>query len=151
MPTPYDVPAAKLIERLAQHLKNNVESIRPPQWAPFVKTGTFAERVPENTDWWYIRCASLLRKIYLKGPVGISHLRSMYGGRKDRGTKPEHTRKGSGAIISKALKQLEEAGLVKTMKQRGRVVTSEGRRLLDFISTDIKKELEKSIPELKKY
>jgi len=151
MPTPYDVPPPILIERVARYLKNNTDSVRPPAWAPFVKTGIHAQRVPENPDWWYVRCASLLRKVYIKGPIGIEHLRSEYGGRKDRGVRPEHTRKGSGAIIRNGLKQLEEAGLVTTSKQRGRVVTPEGRRLLDLLSTEIKKGLEKEIPELKKY
>jgi len=151
MPTPYDVPASMLIDRVAKYLKNNVDSIRPPDWAPFVKTGVHKERPPENPDWWYIRCASLLRKIYLKGPIGIQRLRSEYGGRKDMGVRPEHTRKGSGAIIRNALKQLEDANLVKTVDGRGRIVTPEGRRLLDLLSTEIKRELEKEIPELKLY
>lgn len=151
MPTPYDVPPPILIERLARYLKNNVDSVRPPVWAPFVKTGIHAQRVPENPDWWYVRCASLLRKVYIKGPMGLEHLRSEYGGRKDRGVRPEHTRKGSGAVIRNALKQLGEAGLVEVSKQGGRTVTSEGRRLLDMLSTEIKSELEKEVPELKKY
>lgn len=151
MPTPYDVPPSALIERLARYLKNNVDSVRPPAWAPFVKTGTHAERVPENPDWWYVRSASLLRKVYTNGPIGIEHLRSEYGGRKDRGVRPEHSRKGSGGIIRNALQQLEEAGLVEILRKRGRVVTPEGRKLLDLLSTEIKKELEKEIPQLKKY
>jgi len=151
MPTPYDVPASLLIERLARYLKNNVDSVMPPEWAPFVKTGVHKERPPENPDWWYIRCASLLRKIYIKGPIGIERLRSEYGGRKDRGVRPEHTKKGSGAIIRNALKQLEDANLVKTLAGKGRIITPEGRRLLDLLSTEIKRELEKEIPELKIY
>ncbi|MCD6324777.1 30S ribosomal protein S19e [Candidatus Bathyarchaeota archaeon] len=151
MPTPYDVPASLLIERLAQYLKNNVDPIRPPEWAPFVKTGVHKERPPDNPDWWYIRCASLLRKIYIKGPIGIQRLRSEYGGRKDMGVKPEHTRKGSGAIIRNALKQLEDADLVETVDGKGRRITSKGRKLLDLLSTEIKRELEKEIPELKIY
>jgi small subunit ribosomal protein S19e len=151
LPTPYDVPPSALIERLARYLKNNVDGIRPPAWAPFVKTGTHAERVPENPDWWYVRSASLLRKVYTNGPIGIEHLRSEYGGRKDRGVRPEHSRKGSGGIIRNALQQLEEAGLVEILRKRGRVVTPEGRKLLDLLSTEIKKELEKEIPQLKKY
>jgi len=151
MPTPYDVPASLLIDRLARYLKNNMDPIKPPEWAPFVKTGVHKERPPENPDWWYIRCASLLRKIYIKGPIGVERLRSEYGGRKDRGVRPEHTMKGSGAIIRNALKQLEEANLVKTVNGKGRIVTSEGRRLLDLLSTEIKRELEKEIPELKVY
>jgi len=140
-----------LIGRLAQYLKSNVDSVKPPEWGLFVKTGTPTERAPENPDWWYVRCASLLRKVYVKGPIGIEHLRSQYGGRKDRGTRPEHTRKGSGAIVRRALHQLEQAGLVETSKQRGRVASPEGRRLLDMLSAEVKRELEKQSPELKKY
>ena len=151
MPTPYDVPTSILIERLTKYLKDNVDKIVPPAWAVFVKTGSHAERPPENPDWWFTRCASLLRKIYMKGPIGIARLRYEYGGRIDRGVKPEHARKGGGAIVRNALQQLEAAGLVETLRKRGRVLTGEGRRLLDRLSTEIKEELEKKYPELKKY
>jgi len=151
LPTPYDVPASILIERLAKYLKDNVDEVFPPSWAFIVKTGSHRERPPQNADWWYTRCASLLRKIYLKGPIGIEHLRAEYGGRKDYGAKPEHTRKGGGSIIRKALQQLENAGLVETVKGKGRVLSREGRRLLDRLSTEVKRNLEKEIPELKRY
>jgi len=87
----------------------------------------------------------------MKGPIGISSLRSQYGGRIDRGVRPEHTRKSGGAIIRNALQQLEAAGLVETARKKGRILTGEGRRLLDRLSTEIKGELEKKQPELKKY
>jgi len=145
------VPANILIQRLADYLKDEVDEIMPPPWASIVKTGSHAERPPQNADWWYTRCASLLRKVYLHGPVGIQRLRSEYGGRKDMGVKPEHSRKGSGAILRKALQQLEKANLVETQPKRGRIVTTKGRSLLDRLSTEIKKELEKQLPELKKY
>ncbi len=151
MPTPYDVPANLLIQRLANYLKDETDHITPPPWASVVKTSSHTQRPPQNADWWFTRCASVLRKIYLKGPIGIQRLRAEYGGRKDRGVKPEHTRKGSGTIIRKALQQLEEAKLVKSMGNRGRIVTKQGRSLLDRLSTEIKKELEKQTPELKKY
>jgi small subunit ribosomal protein S19e len=151
LPTPYDVPASILLERLAQYLRANMDKIVPPKWAAIVKTGSHAERPPENPDWWFMRCASLLRKIYLKGPIGVAHLRSEYGGRIDRGAKPEHARRGGGAVIRNALQQLESVGLVDILGRRGRVLTGEGRRLLDRLSTEIKEELEKKHPELKKY
>jgi len=151
MPTPQDVPASLLIGKLAAYLKSNVDGVKPPEWAPFAKTGTHVQRAPDNPDWWYIRSASLLRKVYVKGPIGIEHLKSNYGGRKDRGFMPEHTRKGGGAIVRNALKQLENSGLVTTVKGRGRTVTPEGRKLLDLLSNEIKKEMEKANPELKKY
>ncbi len=151
MPTPQDVPASLLIEKLAAYMKSNIDNIKPPEWALFAKTGTHTQRAPDNPEWWYIRSASLLRKVYIKGPIGLEHLKSYYGGRKDRGVKPEHTRKGSGAIIRNALRQLENAGLVTTLKGRGRIVSPEGRKILDLLSTEIKKEIEKANPELKKY
>ena len=151
MPTPYDIPASILIERLARHLREEVDAIVPPPWASFVKTGSHVQRPPQDSEWWFTRCASLLRKIYMKGPVGIERLRSEYGGRIDRGPRPEHARKGGGAIIRKALQQLQAAGLVEPLKNRGRVMTSKGRQLLDKLSTEIKGNLEKTQPELKKY
>ena len=151
MPSPYDVPAHILMETLAQHLKKNVDEIVPPAWSSFVKTGSHTIRPPQNPDWWFTRCASLLRKIYVKGPIGVVHLRSEYGGRKDRGVRPEHARMGGGAIVRKALQQLEEAGLVEPSRNKGRVLTKEGRRLLNDLSAEIKKKLEKKHTELKKY
>jgi len=151
LPTPYDVPSSILIETLAQYLKKNVDETVPPAWSSLVKTGSHATRPPQNPDWWFTRCASLLRKIYMKGPMGVTHLRSEYGGRKDAGVRPEHARMGGGAIIRKALQQLEAAGLVEPSRNRGRVLTKEGRRLLDSLSDEIKKKLEKKNVELKKY
>ena len=79
-------------------------------------------------------------------------LRSAYGGRLDRGMKPEYTRRGGGSIIRKALQQLEAAGLVASYKNRGRILTKEGRHLVDKLCTEIKEEIEKTaIPALKKY
>ena len=151
MPTPYDVPPLVLIERLAKHLKDEVDEITPPEWATFAKTGVHTQRPPSNPDWWFIRSASILRKIYVKGPIGIEKLRQEYGGRIDRGARPEHARKGAGAIVRKATQQLQTAGLVTQLRNEGKVVTNDGRRLLDRLSTELKGELEKTQPELKKY
>ncbi len=150
MPTVYDIPANILIRRLAQDLKSRKE-ISPPEWSPYVKTGSHKERAPENPDWWYVRCASILRKVYMKGPVGTEKLRIDYGGRKRRGSKPTHFHKGSGAIIRTALQQLERAGFVKKDDKRGRVMTDIGRSYMDRLSAALKMELEKAIPELEKY
>ena len=151
MPTPYDVPPQLFINKLAQYIKNNVDQVTPPHWTPYAKTGSFAAKQPQDPNWWYTRCASLLRKTYLKGPIGIERLRAQYSGRKDCGTHPEHVRKGAGSNIRKLFQQLEASGLIETRKGQGRVLTNEGRRLLDTIATEIKTDLEKSMPELKKY
>jgi small subunit ribosomal protein S19e len=149
--TPHDVPASKFIEKLAKYLKENVDEITPPSWVSIVKTGSHVQRQPQNSDWWYIRCASLLRKIYIHGPLGLEKLRADYGGRKDFGVKPEHVVKAGGAIIRKALQQLEAAGLIETIKPNGRRMTRDGRKLLQEIAEEVGKELVKELPELEKY
>lgn len=143
----FDVPADLLIQRAAEKLKN---AISPPEWSKFVKTGVNRERAPDQKDWWFIRVASILRRIYIDGPVGIERLRTYYGGRKRRGVRPAHFAKGSGAIVRNALQQLEQLGYVAKTKE-GRVITPAGRAFLDRIANEIKEELAQRIPELKKY
>ena len=151
MTTVYDVPADILIDRLSKYLKENVREVRPPEWAAYVKTGSHVERAPHNPDWWYVRAASILRKLYIKGPIGVSRLRKLYGGRKRRGVKPAHFRRAGGSIIRHILQQLEEAGLAEKDGNRGRILTPKGRSLLDAMAARIKRELEREIPELKAY
>jgi small subunit ribosomal protein S19e len=133
----YDVEAQQLIERVAQELKK-FEELKPPEWVYFVKSGSHAERPPQQEDFWYIRCASLLRYLYINGPIGVSRLRHKYGGRKSRGVAPHRHRKAGGNIIRKALQRLEKIGFVRTTK-KGRELTPKGRSFLDKISNEIKK------------
>ncbi|MHA1396367.1 MAG: 30S ribosomal protein S19e [Candidatus Heimdallarchaeaceae archaeon] len=154
MPTAYDVPSNMLIEKIKEELKKEVE-VKPPEWASYAKTGVHRDSAPVQPDWWYIRAAAILRKIYLKGPIGVSKLRILYGGRHRRGVKPEHFAKGSGAIIRTILQQLEKAGFVQNKTGHGskgrvvvgRVVTPKGHSFIDKLATEIKKQ----IPELEKY
>ena len=151
MPTPKDVTPDLLIKKLADYMKNNIPETTPPQWAPYVKTGVQVERMPQDPDWWYVRSASVLRKIYLEGPIGVSRLTKEYGGRVKKKHHSEHFKSGSGAIVRNILKQLEKAKLVQTVNKQGRIVTDDGKGLLNRISKDAKSELEKTIPELQKY
>ncbi|WNY27231.1 30S ribosomal protein S19e [Methanolapillus ohkumae] len=149
MTTAYDVPAADLIAKVAEKLKEN-DKIVPPEWAEFVKTGVHKEFPPVQDDWWFIRCAAILRTVYTDGPVGVERLCSVYGGKQDRGSKTGRRAKGSGSIIRKALQQLEAAGYVKTTKE-GRIAAGPGRSLLDNTAYELKGELLDKYPGLKKY
>lgn len=149
MTTIYDVPASALINKAAQQLKNE-EYVTPPDWSAYVKTGVHKEMPPTSEDWWYVRCASILRRIYIDGPVGVSRLRSFYGGRGNRGSKPERFSKGSGSIIREAVQQLEKLGYVRSMKG-GRMISPQGQSFLDNIANEVKKELVKEVPGLEKY
>ncbi|MFH1055433.1 MAG: 30S ribosomal protein S19e [Candidatus Altiarchaeota archaeon] len=135
MATTYDVPADKLIKETAQDLKENIKLARP-EWAQFVKTGASRERMPSDPDWWWVRSASVLRRIYLDGPVGVQRLRTFYGGRKNRGRKPEEFRRASGKVIRTVLKELDSAGLTEAGKG-GRKITSKGRSYLDKLASKV--------------
>jgi small subunit ribosomal protein S19e len=151
LPTIYNIPAEKIIERTVEYLKDNVPEVTPPSWGTFVKTGSSRENPPRNPDWWYVRSASLLRKIYINGPIGIARLRKEYGGRSRQGNVGKHKKRGGALIIRSSLQQLEKAGLVKKVEKKGRKITTKGIALLDSLATEIQKKLEKDIPGLKKY
>lgn len=132
MTTAYDVKPSALITRMSEDLQSLPEIV-PPEWAPFVKTGVYKELPPENPDWWYVRSAAVLRKIYLYGPIGTRRLKAMYGGKKNRGVKEEKARKGSGSITRNILQQLERAKLVETVPN-GRQITARGMAFVDNIA-----------------
>jgi small subunit ribosomal protein S19e len=124
----------KFIPALAEALKK-VPEFEAPEWVGFVKSGVSRERAPVDEDFWYVRAASILRQLYIKGVVGVGRLRTRYGSRKDRGGRADKFRKAGGKIIRVILQQAETAGLVeKVMRmQHGRRLTQVGRDFLDSI------------------
>jgi small subunit ribosomal protein S19e len=144
MPTPLDVPSDELIDRLSKYLKENVGEVAPPAWALTAKTGSHKERPPANIDWWYVRSASLLRKMYLHGPIGIARLRVEYGGRLRKGTHIEHSRASGGSAIREPLQQLQKAGFISIEAKGGRRLTAEGISLLNRMAADILKIVKKA-------
>ena len=150
MTTVYDVPPQLLIEQTAERLKK-VEQIVPPEWADQVKTGLHTETQPVQENWWHIRTAAVLRKVYIKGPIGTERLAAMFGGSHDRRSKPYKAVKGSRTIIRQSLQQLEAAGLIAADKNRGRMVTPKGQSFMDNIAHEVMKGLASKDPELSKY
>ena len=130
----------KAINALAGELKK-LKEISAPEWAKFVKTGNHRMRPPTNPDWWHIRAASVLKNIYNHGPVGVSKMRSRYGGRKNMGRKPHRFTKASGNILRKITQQLETAGLVQKSQstKKGRIISPKGQSLLDKTAVQLKK------------
>lgn len=125
------VEPEKLINTMAEKLREFPE-IKPPEGSQFWKTAFFKELAPiDNENFWYIRCASLLRKIKKFGPVGVNKLRKHYGGKNKNGPGRHHSARGSGKIIRVALQQLEDANLIIKQERDGRVVSPEGTSLLE--------------------
>jgi small subunit ribosomal protein S19e len=144
--TAFIIPSDTLIKRLALEFKTK-KIITPPEWSAWVKTGHFKEDKPLQEDWFYIRSAAVLRKIYIRGPVGVQGLRKLFGTRKNRGSSPNKASFASGAVIRNIIQQLEKAGLVEPSTVEGRVVSIQGKKFVDTVCKDLKD----SFPELKEY
>jgi len=150
MTTVRDVPPDPLIRKVGTLLKAE-SAVTAPEWASYVTTGIHAEKPPVDRDWWHPRAAAVLRKVYLLGPIGTERLRAEFGGSRDRGSKPNRAKKGSGSVVRTALQQLEAAGLVANVKGEGRKVTAKGQKLLDGAAHEVATELATTIPALAKY
>ena len=125
-----NIDQTDLIMAVANELKS---VIKMPEWAQFVKSGAHRETLPKNPDWWYIRAASILRMTYIQGPIGVGKLRTKYGGRKNRGVRPDAFALASGKVIRTILQQLEAAELIKQKQveaHKGRIATPKGASLL---------------------
>lgn len=136
----------ELILKVANQLKSE-SLVEPLEWSKFVKTGHHKQRVPDNEDWWYVRAAAIMRKVASRGPIGTEKLRTAFGGKKNRGHKPEKFFKASGSILRKILQQLEKSELVKQTEigvHKGRVLTPKGVSFLDKIAVQIAKEERKN-------
>lgn len=146
----FDVPKGDLVKRVAVSLQK-LQDIKPPVWASFVKTGAHKERPPVQKDWWFVRSAAVLRRVAESdGPIGVSKLRKLYGGKKNRGMAPERFKPGSGNVVRKVLQQLEKSKLVKQTVvgvHKGRVVTPSGRKLLDSAAKELMQEFKMVIPK----
>ncbi|KAL2906174.1 40S ribosomal protein S19-1, partial [Bienertia sinuspersici] len=86
--------------------------IELPPWTDIVKTGVLKELNPIDPDWYYIRAASMARKIYLRGGLGVGAFRRIYGGSKRNGSRPPHFGKSSGSVARHILQQLEKMKIV---------------------------------------
>jgi len=136
----HEIEPQKFILALAEKLKT-IDSFKVPSWALFIKTGRSKERPPVQQDWWYIRAASILRALYTQGISGVARIRTKYGSRKNRGSKPEKFYKASGKIIRVILQQATLAGLVEHIKGKktGRRLTKQGKDFLEDLAAKLKK------------
>ena len=150
MTTVYDVPPDRLIEKLAAHLKSEYK-LTPPDWTEDVRTGLHTEVEPVREDWWYVRSAAVLRKIYIKGPIGSDRLAEHFGGFKDRGSKPNKAVSGSRSIIRDILKQFDAVGLTTKIPGSGRKIAPKGISACDNMAHEVMSKLAIENPELTKY
>ena len=130
----YDVKADMLVRALSEKLKSM--DFKKPAYVDYVKSGAGKDRLPQDADFWYVRGASILRQVYINGPVGVERLRNRYGNRKEAVVHKKHHVKAGGSIIRDAMAQLEGLQLVEKA-QRGRVITAKGRSFVDKVCNDL--------------
>jgi len=133
-----DVDQQHFVKALAAFLKKTGK-LKVPAWNDIVKTGVFNELAPIDPDWFYVRCASVARHLYVRR-AGVGAFTKIYGEKKRNGVRPGHFRRASSNIIRKALQALENVKLVEKNQERGgRVLSKKGRQDLDRIAAQMRK------------
>ncbi len=144
-----EVPADLLIEKMTEDFSKD-GNIKVPEWTEFLKSGVHREKGWAQEDWYYRRLASTLRKVYMRGNIGIQRLSEEYGGRKDNGSKPYHPASASRSIVRHILNELQSLGLV-VKNETGRSVSPKGEAMLQKASRSVMEKMIETQPELKKY
>ncbi|VDL72628.1 unnamed protein product [Nippostrongylus brasiliensis] len=136
-----DVDQHEAVKQIAHFLKKSGK-VKVPEWSDIVKLGTNRQLAPVDPDWYYIRTASIARRLYIRSPAGVGALRTVFGGKQGRGSRPNHFKKGSGSVVRKALQTLEAIKWVeKHADGKGRVLSKQGRKDLDRIATELRQHV----------
>jgi small subunit ribosomal protein S19e len=106
-----DVAAQDFVRAYAKHLKRSGR-VPVPKWVDIAKTGTHKQLPPRDPDWFFVRTASVARKLYIRGGTGTGALRKVYGGAKHNGVSPSHFSTSSGSVVRNVLKGLEKMGVL---------------------------------------
>lgn len=91
--------------------------LKVPAWNDVVKGGVFNELAPLDIDWFYVRCASVARHLYVRR-AGVGALTKVYGDKKRNGVKPGHFCRASSNILRKCLQALEAVKMVEKSDAR---------------------------------
>lgn len=131
----YRVNPHKLTEAIKTKLE--AEKISMPENGDLIKTGSGRQYNPQNSDWFVTRMASILRQAACKGTISLTGLSYRYGVRKNRGVRPTKFARGSQYVISKAIENLKELGLI-NFENSESIVTEKGVKMIEAILEELK-------------
>ena len=108
---------------------------------------------PYAENWLFIRAASIARKIYIRGHLGVGALRAIYGTKNTKGTAGPHYRRSDGKVIRYCMSQLQKMGFLDLIidqaendkgqmtqiSTRGKQLTKKARAEMDKVATQIYK------------
>jgi len=132
-----DVDQQQFTAAFAEFLKKSGKFEVPSStWVDVIKLGIHKQMAPVDPDWYYTRCASIARFLYLRR-TGVGAFTRVYGGLKRNGVRPSHFQHGSRSVVRKCIQSLEKAKLVEKHPSGGRVLSTLGRRNLDTIAKQV--------------
>ncbi|XP_055918997.1 40S ribosomal protein S19a-like [Eupeodes corollae] len=131
-----DIDQHAVVKHVAVFLKKTGK-LKVPEQMDIIKIVKFKEISPYNPDWFFIRCASILRHLYHRSPASVGYTTKIYGGRKRNVLHPSHFCRSADGCARKALQALEHARLIEKHPDGGRKLTSIGQRDLDRIANQI--------------
>ena len=131
-----DVAANKFIAAYAEVLKNNDKFV-VPKWVDLVKTGVHKELAPYDPDWYYIRAAAIVRKVYLRQGTGVGALQKRFGGAYRRGAAPEVHQDAAGGLIRNILTTLDDLTITEKSGKGGRKISRTGQQALDLVAGQV--------------
>merc|ERR1712142_524967 len=130
-----DVNPQDFVRAFAAHLKKS--KLKVPEMVEIVKTSKAHELGPTDPDWFYVRAASVARRVYLRPNVGVGAVRKIYGGAKRNGTRPNHFCLSSSNVARKVLQSLEGIKIVTKDANGGRSIAPTGRRDMDRVAGQV--------------
>ncbi|ELQ74153.1 40S ribosomal protein S19 [Trachipleistophora hominis] len=127
----YQVEPSSFITTLSSHLKNNNLLTLPPN-IDIVKSCSGKQNAPLNPDWLYVRAASVYRHFLtaqIKNErITITRLASVYGCKKDRGSRPGKKVRAGRTHLRSILRDFGRLGWI-VEDERGKTVSEDGVRL----------------------
>jgi small subunit ribosomal protein S19e len=131
-----DISAEKFIAAYAEVLKNNDKFV-VPKWADIVKTGVHKELAPYDPDWYFIRAAAIVRKVYLRQGTGVGALSKRFGGNYRRGAAPERHQDAARGLIRTILINLDDLKITESSSKGGRKISRVGQQALDLVAGQV--------------
>jgi len=109
-----------------------------PDWVDHAKTACFKELAPLSKHWLYHRMACVMRRVYMRHPIGVGQLTKTFGGlNKQRGVRPNKTGRGAKKNIRYCLQAAEKNGWIKK-GEKGRVMTVAGLNFMEDFARRLK-------------
>jgi small subunit ribosomal protein S19e len=115
-------------------LKNNDKFV-VPKWAEIVKTGVSKELAPYDPDWYFVRAAAIVRKVYLRQGTGVGALAKRFGGNYRRGSAPERHQDGARGLIRTILINLDDLKITEKTTKGGRKISRVGQQVSNSSSS----------------